>query len=219
MKPISKLLLVILSAGIIGGCSLFGKKNTSSTDKTTSPAAIDLRNNMRKLWDDNIAWTRNVIICVGSNAPGADQALARLKKNQEDIVNTMVIYYSDASPKLTDLMEEHLTLTNDLLKGAKGGGKGKKKRGPSNSQDLEKKWDDNTDAIADYFSKTNPAVKSDNIKTLVHDYLKMTKEEVDERRKKDYDGEVITYDKMRENSLNMADSISLGIIHQFPDKF
>jgi hypothetical protein len=212
MKSINKYLLIALVPIIAGSCSLFEKKKTASTDKTTTTTAYDFRNSMRKLWEDNITWTRNVMVCLTGNGAGADQAIARLQKNQDDITNTLVLYYPDATPKLSDLMHEHVNLTTEMLKGAKG----KKKK---NGGDIEKKWDDNADAIADYFAKANPNAKSDNLKTMVRDHMKLTKDEVDARKKKDYAADVQAYDKLHDATLIMADSMSVSIIRQFPDKF
>ena len=44
----------------------------------STPAAEKLHTEMRKLWEDHIIWTRNVICCLVDGLLGSDQALKRL---------------------------------------------------------------------------------------------------------------------------------------------
>ena len=62
---------------------------------------------MRKLWEDHITWTRNVILCLVDETPGADQAVKRLlTKSSADIGNAIKPYYGeDAGNKLTELFK------------------------------------------------------------------------------------------------------------------
>src|SRR5262245_33591506 len=57
--------------------------------------AQKLNDGMRKLWEDHITWTRNVICCLVDGLPGSDQALKRLLENQDDIGNAIKPYYGD----------------------------------------------------------------------------------------------------------------------------
>src|SRR5437773_1417536 len=84
----------------------------------------DLKTNMRKLWEDHVTWTRNVIFCIMDDLPGTDQAVARLLKNQDDIGNAIKpVYGEDAGNKLAALLHTHITQAADLLKAAKKGDK------------------------------------------------------------------------------------------------
>src|SRR6476660_4565545 len=88
----------------------FGQMKTKMKMHSTSAAASELRTNMRKLWEDHITWTRNVICCLVDNLPGSDQAVKRLLKNQDDIGNAIKPYYgNDAGTKLTALLHDHIT--------------------------------------------------------------------------------------------------------------
>jgi hypothetical protein len=196
----------------ISGCKYFSKKKAGPVDKTTSTAAVDLRNNMRKLWVDNISWTRQMILCYANNLPGSEKAMERLLKNQDDIAKAVAEYYPDAAQKLTDLLHERVNLISDYTKVSKG----KKKRG---LDDIEKKLKDNSDAIADYLSQTNPNWKSETMKPLFQDLLKNTMDESQARIKRNFDDDISAYDQVQQSALNTADSLSLGLIRQFPDKF
>src|ERR1043166_1935584 len=84
------------------------KDESSNKPVPTCGPVIELRSAMRKLWEDHIIWTRNVICNLVVNLPGKDDALKRLMQNQEDIGNAIKPYYgNDAGAKLTDLLKQH----------------------------------------------------------------------------------------------------------------
>ena len=178
-----------------------------------SPAANELRTNMRKLWEDHITWTRNVIFCLADNLPGADQAVQRLLKNQEDIGNAIKpLYGEDAGKKLTSLLHDHIIIAADVVKAAKA----------SDNAALDaanKKWYANADDISAFLSQANPNWKLDDMKKMMHEHLKLTTDEAVARIKKDYAADVAAYDKVHEEILAMSDMLTDGIVKQFPDKF
>ena len=180
---------------------------------SSSPATNELKTNMRKLWEDHVTWTRNVICCLVDDLPGTDQAVKRLLKNQDDIGNAIKpVYGEDAGNKLTALLHDHITIAADVVKAARA----------SDNTALDaanKKWFANADDISLFLSKANPNWKSDDMKKMMHDHLKLTTDEAVARIKKDYDADVAAYDKVHEEILAMSDMLSDGIVKQFPGKF
>lgn len=178
-----------------------------------SSAAGELRTNMRKLWEDHVTWTRNVICCLVDDLPGADQAVKRLLKNQDDIGNAIKpVYGKDAGDKLTALLHDHITISADVVKAAKA----------SDNTALDaanKKWYANADEISAFLSKANPNWKLDDMKNMMHEHLKLTTDEAVARIRKDYDADVVAYDKVHNEILEMADMLTNGIVKQFPGKF
>jgi hypothetical protein len=173
----------------------------------------ELRTNMRKLWEDHVTWTRNVIFCIIDDLPGTDQAVNRLLQNQDDIGNAIKpVYGDDAGNKLTSLLRTHITQAADLLKAAKINDK-------AAFAQVNKKWFENADEISAFLSKANPNWKLADMKQMMHDHLSLTLEEATARLKKDYKADVVAYDKVHEEILAMADMLTDGIIMQFPDKF
>ena len=168
---------------------------------------------MRKLWSDHVIWTRNVILCLVDNLPGTDQAVKRLLQNQVDIGNTFKQYYGeDAGKKLTELLYAHINISADVVKAAKAG----------NTAALDKankKWYSNADEVAEFFYKSNPKWILTDLKMMMEEHLKITTEEAIHRIKKDYDEDVIAFDKIHSEILIMADMFTDGIIRQFPEKF
>jgi len=173
----------------------------------------ELRTAMRKLWEDHVTWTRNVILCIMDGLPGTDQAVARLLKNQDDIGNAIKPYYgNDAGKKLTGLLRVHITTAADLLKAAKVDNK-------TAFDDANKKWTANADEISDFLSKANPNWKLSDMKMMMHDHLKLTTNEAVARKKKDYDADVKAYDQVHDEILKMSDMLTDGIVKRFGDRF
>lgn len=182
----------------------------ASVDRSESE---ELRTNMRKLWEDHVTWTRNVILCIMDDLPGTDQAVNRLLKNQDDIGNAIKpVYGDDAGNKLTSLLRTHITQAADLLKAAK-------KDDQTAFDQVNKKWSENADEISVFLSKANPNWKLNDMKKMMHDHLTLTTDEAVARKKKDYTADVTAYDKVHDEILEMADMLSDGIIKQFPTKF
>jgi hypothetical protein len=181
--------------------------------KSSLPAAEELRTSMRKLWEDHITWTRNVILNIMDDLGGTDQAVNRLLQNQVDIGNAIKpVYGEKAGSQLTVLLKEHITTAADLLKAAKTGDN-------TAFENANKKWFANADAISVFLNKANPHWKLADMKSMMHDHLKLTTDEAVARLKKDYAADVAAYDKVHSEILEMSDMLANGIIKQFPSKF
>ena len=210
-KCICTAIAFILAAGFSHDAFAQAKPKMEMSSSIT--AAIELRTNMRKLWEDHITWTRNVICCLVDNLSGTDQAVKRLLKNQDDIGNAIKpIYGDDAGNKLTALLHDHINISADVVKAAKA----------SDNTALNaanKKWFTNADEISAFLSKANTNWKLDDMKKMMHEHLKLTTDEVVARIKRDYDGDIVAYDKVHNEILEMSDMLTDGIVKQFPEKF
>lgn len=179
-----------------------------------SSAAGDLRTNMRKLWEDHVVWTRNVILNVMDDLGGTNEAVTRLHKNQDDIGDAIKPYYGDAAgEQLSTLLHSHINIAAELLTAAKQGN-------TSGFESANEKWMDNADSIAVFLSSANPSNWPEaHMKTMMHDHLKYTTEEAVARLNKDYAADIAAYDKVHDEILEMADMLTDGIVKQFPSKF
>ena len=54
---------------------------------------------------------------------------------------------------------------------------------------------------------------------MMNDHLKLTTDEAVQRIKKNYDADVVAFDKVQEEILKMSAMLADGIIKQFPEKF
>ena len=202
---------IVIAATIFSSFDSYGQMNMKMNFST--PAANELRTNMRKLWEDHVTWTRNVILCLTDDLPGADQAVKRLLKNQDDIGNAVKPLYGEAGGnKLTALLHDHILIAADVVKAAKAGDN-------AALDAANKKWFANAGEISAFLSKANPNWKEDDMKKMMHDHLKLTTDEAVARIKKDYDADIASYDKVHNEILEMSDMLTDGIVKQFPDKF
>jgi hypothetical protein len=218
-KTIVTLVLTILFAGgIISGASnspLSGNSNIKihMMDDQKSSAKYELKIAMRKLWEDHVMWTRNVIFCLADELPGTDQAVKRLLQNQDDIGNAIKPFYGEeAGKKLTELLYAHIKISADVVKSAKAGNN-------TALDEANKKWYANADEISEFLSNANPNWKLANLKMMMTDHLKLTTDEAVQRIKKDYDADVIAFEKVNNEILKMSDMLTDGIVKQFPAKF
>lgn len=191
---------------------------TSCSDETVNPEQgikfQAFNNDMRVLWSDHAQWTRNVIVNIIDGLPGTNEAVARLLQNQQDIGDAIKPYYGDAGGEaLSALLTDHITIAADLLTAAK--------TGDSNAyQTASTAWYANADDIAAFLNTANPDhFALAHMKAMMKSHLDHTVEEAVARLNSDYAADVIAYDKVYAELMEMADMLSEGILNQFPEKF
>lgn len=206
-------LVILTFSGVIGNIYAQPKMEDHNTGSMDKIPAEKFHADMRKLWEDHIVWTRNVILCLVDNLPGTNESVDRLLKNQEDIGNAIKPFYgNEAGDKLTTLLKSHITIAADLVTAAKKGDK-------AGLNDASQKWNANADEIASFLSSAIPNLKLNDLKMMMNEHLKLTTDEAVARIKKDYAADITAYDKVHGEILMMADDLSNGIIRQLPDKF
>jgi hypothetical protein len=175
---------------------------------------VEFRQDMRKLWEDHITWTRVYIIANLADAPDATAAANRLLQNQEDIGAAMAVYYGQPNgDQLTTLLKEHITTAVDVINAAKAG------------DDValaaaNEAWYDNAEAIAVFLHDLNPTYwPLEEMEMMMVDHLDLTTTEVVARLNSNWIADVQAYDQIHDQALEMADMLSLGIISQFPKEF
>jgi len=124
---------------------------TVSTMAVGSARALSLHDEMRRLWEDHVWWTRQVIVSFANSLPGAGPTTIRLLRNQNHIGNLFARFYgTDAGDRLTSLLRRHIKLAAAILADAKAGNQ------DALDQDL-KAWYANANAIARFLHSLNPA--------------------------------------------------------------
>ncbi len=176
-------------------------------------SAVDLRMGMRKLWEDHITYTRNYIISALADLEDAGKVAERLLKNQDDIGDAIKPVYGDeAGKKLAALLRDHIMVATEVVRAAKMG----------NNDELakaNKKWYANADEIAAFLSGANPNWPKQTLTDMLYKHLELTTAEVVSRLKKDWAADIDAYDKGHMHMLMFADTLTDGIVTQFPDKF
>jgi hypothetical protein len=175
---------------------------------------LAFQDEMRKLWEDHILWTRQVIVSVAHDLPDAGPTTQRLLANQVDIGNAFRRFYGDAvADQLTQLLTEHILIAAQLLTAAKAGDSG-------GVAAASAAWTANADEIAGLWAEINPkAWPFEEVQAHMHTHLALTLDEAVLRLTGDHAGDIAKYEEVHVAILEMADMLSLGIIQQFPTQF
>src|SRR5689334_24151391 len=81
-----------------------------------TPAQIAFHDQMRKLWEDHVTWTRLAIVTFADGSNGFPATAARLLANQQDIGNAIKPYYGQAAgDRLAALLHDHITIAVEVL--------------------------------------------------------------------------------------------------------
>ncbi len=169
---------------------------------------------MRTLWDEHAAYTRLYIVEAVSGNPGASATAARLLQNQTDIGNAIKPYYGEeAGNQLTALLKTHIAGAVDVLDAAKAGDQAK-------VATAKAAWYDNGNQISEFLNKANPDNwPLDHLKDHMKAHLDVTLDEAVKELQGDYAGSIADYDKVHKDILHLADTLTNGIVAQFPDRF
>jgi hypothetical protein len=179
-----------------------------------SAKTVALREDMRKLWEDHITWTRLAIISLESGTADTDATVGRLLQNQTDIGNAVKPFYGDAAGnELTNQLRAHILIAADVIAAAKAGDSAK-------LADAQARWIANADQIATVLHSVNPRFwPLDVLKAEMHMHLDLTTQEAVARLHGNWTADVAAYDKVHEHILHMSDLLSEGIVKQFPKRF
>jgi hypothetical protein len=179
----------------------------------TTDAECALKTGLRRLWADHVIWTRQYIVAAVSDLPDASAAAGRLLKNQEHIGAAIVPFYGQAAgARLTELLKQHIMIAVDLLAAAKAGD-------DARFQEEDRKWTNNAGDIAALLSGANPYWPKSDVFDLLATHLKLTKDEAVARLTGKWDDDVIAFDDIFTEILTVADTLTAGIVAQFPDRF
>jgi hypothetical protein len=218
--PLALTLLVALVGALLalalsgGSDALAHGKDARATKGPISKKELALRNDMRRLWEDHVTWTRLAIISLTTDAPDTDATVGRLLRNQTDIGDAIEPFYGDAAgTELTRLLREHILIAADLIAAARAGDQAAVAAAQS-------RWTANADEIAAFLNAANPRFwKLDEMKAMLHEHLRLTTNEVVFRLQGDWSADVAVYDEIHLQALEMADMLSIGIVKQFHRRF
>jgi hypothetical protein len=219
LRPALTLLVALLAA--LAALAFWGGPGAQANDNGTRAAKakisqpeLALRNDMRRLWEDHVTWTRLAIISLTTDAPDTEATVGRLLQNQTDIGDAIEPFYGEAAgDELTRLLREHILIAADLVAAARAGDQ-------VALADAQARWTANADEIAGFLASANPRFwKLGELKAMLHEHLRLTTDEAVARLQGDWAADVAAYDQIHLQALEMADHLSTGIVKQFPRRF
>jgi hypothetical protein len=175
---------------------------------------LAFRNDMRKLWEDHVTWTRLAVISLVAGSPDTEATVSRLLQNQADIGDAVKPFYGKAAgDALTAELRSHILIAADLIAAAKSGDQAKLAA-------EQARWQANAGEIATLLSKANPRYwHRGPLLAMLLEHLKLTTQEAVARLQGDWTADVAAYDRIHRHALGMADALSTGLIAQFPKRF
>lgn len=179
-----------------------------------SKQELALRNDMRRLWEDHVTWTRLAIISLTTDSPDTAATVGRLLRNQTDIGDAIKPFYGRAAgDELTRLLREHIFIAADIIAAARAGD-------GAGVEDGQARWRTNADEIAAFLNAANPrSWKLHEMRMMLDEHLRLTTDEVVARLQGDWEADVAAYDQIHLQALEMADELSTGIVKQFDRRF
>jgi hypothetical protein len=215
-RPLSLAVTMLVALGAALGALAFSGGPTAHAHQERAGITgkeLALRNDMRKLWEDHVTWTRLAVISLTTGTADTDATVARLLRNQTDIGNAVKPFYGRAAgAELTRLLREHITIAAALITAAKAGDQ------PAVAA-AQTRWEANADQIARFLSRANPHWKLGPMRSMLRDHLRLTTREVVARLQSNWTADVAAYDEIHRQALHMADMLSAGIVAQFPKRF
>lgn len=214
MAALIALLGALVALGLSGGEPAQAHATATHNQAPITAKQLAFRNEMHKLWEDHITWTRMVIVSFAAGLPDLNPAIGRLLENQGDIGDAIKPFYGDAAGnQLTALLRDHIIIAADVLAAAKAGDT------DALSGALDR-WYANGEDIADFLAAANPANwPRSEMRAMMREHLDLTTQEAVARLTGDWEADIAAYDEIHRQILEMADMLSTGIISDFPRRF
>lgn len=163
---------------------------------------------MRRLWEDHIAFVRNIVISGLADLGDQDAVAGRLMKNADDIGGSIGPYFGgNASNKLSSLLRDHIKIARNVIQAAKANDQGK-------FDQAQKNWSANGKQIADYLSSINPNWSQNDLEGMVQKHLDLTTQQINSRVHQDWNADIQAYDNGQYDILRLADTLAEGMVQQ-----
>lgn len=174
---------------------------------------VRLLEQMNLAWEQHIMWTRMLLISIAENLKDLDATQAWLLRNPKDIANIFMQYYGiNIANQIERLLTEHLVIGKKLIVALKN-------KDQKEANELNRKWYQNADEMAEFFSKINPFYSKEEVRKMFYEHLKLTSDEVEARLRGDYVADINAYDVVQKEILKMSSFFVRGIVMQFPNIF
>lgn len=195
------------------GQQIYIYPNCSQNNYWISINEVNLLEQMNLVWEQHIMWTRMLLISIAENLKDLEATQTRLLKNPRDIANVFRPYYgANVANQIEKLLTEHLVIGKNLIVALKNNNQ-------KEAMELNQKWYQNADDMAEAFSTINPFYPKEEIRKMLYEHLRLTTDEVNARLKGDYVADINAYDMVQKEILRMSRFFVNGMVRQFPNLF
>ena len=162
----------------------------------------------RRLWAEQVLWTRQFLISTAGDMEDLHAVTARLFRNPADFGTELQKFYGRGKAwQVARMMTDHLVLLAQLTENQKRGEE-------EDAGKTRKKWFENAGQLASYFAEINPYWNQRDWQSMLYSHLKATEEQAVRRFRRQYSADIALYDRIQAQALEMADEMSLGILRQ-----
>lgn len=197
MKPLAiPVLAVALALGATAAIPVHAQP--APQGEVSAVRTVELRMDMRKLWEDHITYTRNYIISALADLPDATTVAARLLVNQDEIGDAIKPFYGEAAGEtLSSLLRDHILVATEVIAAAKAG--------DTTAYDAaQAEWSANGEAIAAFLAAANPNWSQAELEEMLQTHLDLTTGEVAARLDGNWEADVAAYDAGHEHMLEFS---------------
>jgi hypothetical protein len=195
------------------GSDLPGEEATARANDRGEEKRFELRQQMRRLWGDYAAWTRELVVATTSNVGDVDAVARRIDKNMGDVGGAFTPFLGpDGGRRLGTLLKEHARATGDLLAAAKASDQAK-------MDDAERRARDGAAEIAAFLERSSASWSRHDLKSALDEHRKLLTNAAKLRLGGEFADDAANYDRAREQALVVADLLTDGVIRQFPGGF
>jgi hypothetical protein len=175
---------------------------------------LALHDQMRKLWEAHVTWTRLAIVTFADGSAGFGATAQRLLRNQQDIGAEFARFFgAKTGADLAALLHDHITIAVEILQAAKAGDQ-------QGVAEASKRWYANAREIADFISSLDRHVwPRQEMRMMMKTHLDQTLAEAVDELTGQYHQGIHEYAAIERHILEMADTLSSGIVAQFPGRF
>jgi hypothetical protein len=218
---LSTIATVALAAAIFAaGASAHNQLASGRAHRTLSVTtagkanAAALTGAMRTLWDQHMEWTYATVDDFFHNPAAVGPTLDRLLQNQRDIGAALATYYGQAAgSELTNLLLTHIEDAVPVLQAAQA-------NDATALATAEAAWYANAKQIADFLSSLNPTNWPTSVtEPMMAEHITQTITYSVDLLQGNYAQSIVDYDTAEMHMDMMADTLSQGIIAQFPARF
>lgn len=173
-----------------------------------TPKQVCLMNQLRKLWEQHVYWTRFFIISTADDLGDLIPVTNRLMQNPKDFTRIFKpIYGIRKAKQLEELLTRHLQIAGELVSHVKN-------QKIEEANDARERWYKNADKIAEFLSNINSCWSEEEWKRMLYDHLKMTEREAVLRLQGNYTEDIKVFNAIESQALEMADYMFCGIVKQ-----
>jgi hypothetical protein len=211
---VATITVLAISGAHEGQAAMSHRDDPTGATATLTDRQLAFHDAMRTLWEQHVAWTRLAIVGFAAGSPDLAATEARLLRNQADIGNAVKPFYGRrAGNALTRLLEDHIKGAVALLEAAKAADSAR-------LATARTAWYANGRQIADFLHAANRHNWPRRaLRAMMRTHLDQTLREAVDQLTGRYATGIRQYDAIERHILVMADTLSMGIIRQFPARF